>query len=64
MPAGTKITVYTSDGTLLYSYTTTSTNGPAVTSGSVFNTGFTPYGLVPIYTGQGPSGVGTTVVGA
>lgn len=57
---GTKITVYRSDGTLLYSYTTTATNGPAVTTGSVFNTGYTPYLLAPIYNGAGPSGVGTT----
>lgn len=64
VPAGTTITVYTSDGTLLYSYTTTSTNGPAVTSGSVFNTGWTPYTLAPIYNGASPSGVGTTVFSA
>jgi hypothetical protein len=61
---GTKITVYTSDGTLLYSYTTTATNGPAVRTGSVFNTGWTPYALAPIYNGAGPSGLGTTVFSA
>jgi hypothetical protein len=61
VPAGTRITVYTADGTVLYSYTTTSKNGPFVTSGSDFNTGYTPYLLAPIYTGQGPSGYGTTV---
>ena len=61
MPAGTKISVYSTDQTLLYSYTTTSSNGPAVISGSSFNTGYTPYGLVPIYTGASPSGFRTTV---
>lgn len=60
VPAGTKITVYTSDGTVLYSYTTTATNGPAVRPGSVFNTGYTPYLLAPIYNGASPSGIGTT----
>jgi hypothetical protein len=58
---GTKITVYRSDGTLLYSYTTTATNGPAVRTGSVFNTGYTPYLLAPIYNGASPSGLGTTI---
>ena len=61
VPAGTKISVYNTDQALLYSYTTTSTNGPAVVSGNAFNTGYTPYGLVPIYTGASPSGFGTTV---
>ena len=60
---GTKIAVYTSDGTLLYSYTTTATNGPAVQPGSVFNTGWTPYTLTPIYNGVSPSGLGTTTFG-
>ncbi|MFM8599196.1 MAG: PecA family PE domain-processing aspartic protease, partial [Mycobacterium sp.] len=61
VPAGTKISVYTVDGTLLYSYTTTATNGPAVRTGSLFNTGWTPYTLAPIYNGASPSGFGTTV---
>ena len=61
VPAGTKISVYRSDDTLLYSYTTTATNGPSVQSGSVFNTGWTPYQLAPIYNGAGPSGLGTAV---
>ena len=60
VPAGTRITVYNSDGTLLYSYTTTATNGPAVRAGSVFNTGYTPYLLAPIYNGARSSGIGTT----
>jgi hypothetical protein len=57
---GTKIAVYTSDGTLLYSYTTTAKNAPRVKAGSVFNTGYTPYLLGPIYNGANPSGFGTT----
>ncbi|NBP86828.1 MAG: hypothetical protein EBU54_17255, partial [Mycobacteriaceae bacterium] len=63
VPAGTRISVYTTDSTLLYSYTTSATNGPLVTSGSVFNTGWTPYTLSPIYNGASPSGFGTTVFG-
>jgi hypothetical protein len=61
VPAGTKITVYDTNNVVLYSYTTNSKNGPRVTTGDEFNTGFTPYVLVPIYTGQGPTGFGTTV---
>lgn len=61
VPAGTKISVYRSDDTLLYSYTTTATNGPSVRAGSEFNTGWTPYQLAPIYNGASPSGLGTAV---
>ncbi len=60
VPAGTKISVYNSDSTLLYSYTTTSANGPSVRAGTVFNTGWTPYVLAPVYNGAGPTGFGTT----
>ena len=63
VPAGTQISVYNSDDTLLYSYATTAANGPVVTSGSVFNTGWTPYTLTPIYNGASPSGFGTTIFG-
>ena len=52
--------MYTSDDTVLYSYTTTSANGPVVRPGLVFNTGWTPYALAPIYNGASPRGVGTT----
>jgi hypothetical protein len=61
VPAGTKISVYSGDGILLYSYTTTSTNAPYVSTGTEFNTGYTPYGLMPIYNGASPSGFGSTV---
>jgi VCBS repeat-containing protein len=60
LPAGTVISVYTGDGqTLLYSYTTTSTNTPIVVSGTVMNTGYTPFAQGPVYIGYG--GGGTTV---
>jgi hypothetical protein len=62
VPAGTVISVYTSDGhTLLYSYTTTATNSPTVTSGGIMNTGFEPFLQNPVYIGYSPSGFGTTV---
>lgn len=62
VPPGTQISVYTSDGTtLLYSYTTSGTNSPAVTTGNVMNTGFMPFAQQPVYISYGPSGVGATV---
>ncbi|NBQ43661.1 MAG: hypothetical protein EBU23_14660, partial [Mycobacteriaceae bacterium] len=60
IPAGTKIAVYDSSSTLLYSYTTTETDGPAVFSGYSVNTGFRPFLIAPIYVGAAPSGYGTT----
>ncbi len=61
VPAGTTISVYTSDGqTLLYSYTTTATNGPSVTSGGIMNTGYIPFQQQPVYISYNPSAVGTT----
>ena len=61
VPAGTVIRVYTGDGqTLLYSYKTTSTNRPTVTSDTYMNTGYVPFALGPIYISAiGP--VGETV---
>ena len=60
VPAGTTISVYTSDGqTLLYSYTTTGTNSPTVTSGGMMETGYVPFAQQPVYIGYDPSGVGT-----
>jgi len=61
VPAGTEIAVYNSDGELLYSYTTTERNGPEVFTGYDLNTGFTPFMLAPIYVGQAPSSIGTTI---
>lgn len=55
VPAGTKISVYTQDGqTLLYSYTTTSANGPYIVPDDPFgmdvNTGYIPFNQQLIYT--------------
>ena len=61
MPAGTIITVYNSDGTELYKYTTSATNTPTVVnSGDSMNTGFEPFAQGPVYISRSPSGVGTT----
>lgn len=61
MPAGTHISVYTSDGqTLLYSYTTIGTLSPTVTTGNTMNTGNLPFAMQPVYISYSPSGVGTT----
>ncbi len=67
VPAGTTISVYTSDGaTLLYSYTTTASTGPLVTSTDpsgygAFNTGAVPFVEEPVYISNSPNGVGTTI---
>ncbi|MGO9353779.1 MAG: hypothetical protein ACLP3C_24210 [Mycobacterium sp.] len=58
MPEGTTISVYSTDGQLLYSYTTTASNTPAVTSGGTMETGYEPFAQQPVYIGYGPSGVG------
>jgi hypothetical protein len=64
VPAGTHISVYTPDGqTLLYSYTTTATNSPYVTSGGTMETGYEPFAQQPVYIGYSPSGVGTITFG-
>ena len=63
LPAGTTITVYNSDGTELYTYTTTTTNSPTVTtinSGAPMNTGFQPFAQGPIYISHSPRDSGTT----
>ncbi|KAA8959501.1 MAG: hypothetical protein F6Q13_14485 [Mycobacterium sp.] len=60
VPAGTTISFYADNGqTLLYSYTTTATDGPTVTT-DFTSTGNTPFDLGPVYIGQSPSGFGTT----
>jgi hypothetical protein len=62
VPAGTTISVYTTDGqTLLYSYTTTAATGPRVVSADLVSTGDVPYLQEPVYISNSPSGVGTTV---
>ncbi|OBI52744.1 PecA family PE domain-processing aspartic protease [Mycobacterium sp. E787] len=59
VPVGTTISVYTNDLTPLYSYTTSQTNSPLVTSGQM-NSGYTPFAQGPVYLGYSPTGVGTT----
>jgi hypothetical protein len=63
LPGGTTITVYTSSGQELYSYTVTGrADAPEVIpTGGVVNTGNYPFTLGPIYVSDSPSGVGTTV---
>jgi hypothetical protein len=64
VPAGTTISVYTSDGqTLLYSYTTTATNTPFVTSGGTMNTGYIPFAQQPVYVAYSPTAIGATTFG-
>ena len=62
LPAGTVISVYTGDGqTLLYSYTTTGTNTPTVTSENVMDTGYVPFAQGPVYIAYRGSSSGTTI---
>jgi PE family len=69
LPTGTKIAVYTSSDQPLYSYTVTgSANALEVISSAtvdgfsgVFNTGYVPFSLGPIYLSNSPTGVGATV---
>ncbi|MCV7176689.1 PecA family PE domain-processing aspartic protease [Mycolicibacterium sphagni] len=49
VPVGTQISVYTSDGVLLYSYIVTSQNAPTVISSGLINTGYAPYQHGPVY---------------
>ncbi|MDA2951180.1 MAG: PecA family PE domain-processing aspartic protease [Actinomycetota bacterium] len=65
LPAGTKISVYTADGsTLLYTYTTQSgVRGTPVIETGLFNTGNAPFAQGPIYLNYGfdePYGIGST----
>jgi PE family len=61
VPAGTTISVYNSSNQLLYSYMTTATNSPVVTTTGGMNTGYMPFALGPVYISYSPSGVGTTI---
>jgi hypothetical protein len=66
LPAGTQISVYTSTGQLLYSYTTTATNSPQVVSSPTpaFSTGYLPFMDGPIYIANGPNSGSPGVPGA
>ncbi|BBX05509.1 hypothetical protein MAIC_03120 [Mycolicibacterium aichiense] len=61
VPVGTRISVYTPDGVLLYSYTVTSQNRPTVITSGLINTGYAPYQHGPVYLDYTtPGGQGTT----
>ncbi|KAA0106101.1 hypothetical protein CIW47_18910 [Mycolicibacterium sp. P1-5] len=49
VPAGTRISVYTSDGAFLYSYIVNSLNSPTVITSGLINTGYVPYQIGPVY---------------
>ncbi|CPR13406.1 PE-PGRS family protein [Mycobacterium bohemicum DSM 44277] len=63
LPAGTTVSVYTPDGTLLY--TTTAGNQQTTVApsalGGFFNTGISPFLQDPVYLSYSPSGAGTMV---
>lgn len=63
LPTGTAVSVYTSDGTLLYSTTAGSqqTSIAPTLFGGFFNTGIAPFLQHPIYLSYSPSGLGTMV---
>ena len=64
VPAGTKISVYTADGsTLLYSFITTSFGSPTVISTGLINTGYYAFHQGPVYINyayDNPYGIGST----
>lgn len=61
VPVGTRISVYTPDGVLLYSYTVTSQNRPTVITSGLINTGYVPYQHGPVYLDYTtPDGQGAT----
>lgn len=64
VPAGTKISVYTADGsTLLYSFITTSFGSPTVISTGLINTGYYAFQQGPVYINyayDNPYGIGST----
>ncbi|SBS74552.1 conserved exported hypothetical protein [uncultured Mycobacterium sp.] len=61
VPVGTRISVYTADGVLLYSYIVTSQNRPTVISSGLINTGYAPYQHGPVYLDYTtPDGMGST----
>lgn len=66
VPSGTKISVYTNDGsTLLYSYTVNSSNAPdVIDAGELMNTGYFAFIKTPVYinyaTSAAPGRIGST----
>lgn len=61
VPVGTRISVYTPEGVLLYAYTVTSQNRPTVITSGLINTGYVPYQHGPVYLDYTtPDGMGAT----
>ena len=61
VPVGTRISVYTTDGVLLYSYIVTSRNAPTVIASGLINTGYAPFQHGPVYLDYTtPDGMGST----
>ncbi|GAY14097.1 hypothetical protein MSZK_08230 [Mycobacterium sp. shizuoka-1] len=61
VPVGTRISVYTTDGVLLYSYIVTSQNRPSVITSGLINTGYAPFQHGPVYIDYTtPDGMGAT----
>ncbi|TDO14610.1 hypothetical protein EV580_2742 [Mycobacterium sp. BK086] len=61
VPVGTRISVYTPDGVLLYSYIVTSQNRPTVITSGLINTGYAPFQHGPVYINYtAPDGIGST----
>ncbi|BBY58132.1 PecA family PE domain-processing aspartic protease [Mycolicibacterium sarraceniae] len=61
VPVGTRISVYTPDGVLLYSYIVTSQNAPDVIASGLINTGYVPFQHGPVYIDYTtPDGMGST----
>lgn len=66
VPNGTKISVYTADGsTLLYSYNVTTSNAPdVIDAGELMNTGYMAFSKAPVYinyaTSAAPGRIGST----
>ncbi|WP_052960416.1 PecA family PE domain-processing aspartic protease [Mycobacterium sp. EPa45] len=59
--SGVRISVYTTDGVLLYSYTVNSLNSPLVITSGLINTGYIPYQIGPVYLDYTtPDGMGST----
>ncbi|MCX2932054.1 PecA family PE domain-processing aspartic protease [Mycobacterium sp. CVI_P3] len=61
LPVGTRISVYTQDGVLLYSYLVTSQNRPTLITSGLINTGYVPFQHGPVYINYtAPGGLGST----
>jgi hypothetical protein len=59
-PPGTEISVSTTDGQLLYSFTTGTIDSPRISSDTTMNTGWWAFRFEPVYLSYSPAGIGTT----